>query len=179
MFGRVTSIDKTGIKTQPNPDSQREDLKRVEAAQELTLEIGNTIVLQEVETRIRSDLVSRNLQDDGETSKVLIKYLAATKVALEFEQIHNLIFGSQILLLKKLNEVTGIGQVSSLVQAHFTHVQLSFPDSFSNWSLEKYLNFLFERALIVRQDDNYHITNLGKEFLVWMARTGRRENNAF
>lgn len=178
LLGRITSIDKSGIKTQPNPDAQRENQKKIEAAQELMLEIGNTVVQQEVETRIRNDLTARSLQIDGETSKVLIKYLAASRVALEFEQIQNLIFGSQIFLLKKLNEVTGVGQALPLVQAHFAHVQQTFPDSFSDWSLENYLHFLVDRALIVYQDGKYHITNLGKEYLVWMARTGRRENNS-
>ena len=178
LLGRITSIDKTGIKTQPNPELQREDPKKTEAAQELLLAIGNTVVLQEVEGRIRNDLTTRQLTVEGETTKVLIKYLAAAQVGLEFEQIQNLIFGSQIYLLKKLNEVTGQGQASAVVEAHFEHVQKMFGDTFADWSLEKYLYFLFERKLIARQDARYHITNLGKEYLVWMARAGRAENKS-
>ena len=82
LLGRITSIDKTGIKTQPNPELQREDPKKTEAAQELLLAIGNTVVLQEVEGRIRNDLTTRQLTVEGETTKVLIKYLAAAQVAL-------------------------------------------------------------------------------------------------
>ena len=178
LLGRITSIDKTGIKTLPNPEIQREDPKKIEAAQELLLAIGNTVVLQDLEGRIRSDLTAQQLSIEGETTKVLIKYLAAAQVGLEFEQIQNLIFGSQIYLLKKLNEVTGQGQSPAFVESHFEHVQRMFSDSFAEWSLEKYLYFLFERNLIVLQDDRYHITNLGKEYLVWMARTGRGENKA-
>ena len=179
LLGRITSIDKTGIKTQPNPEVQREDPKKIEAAQELMLAIGNTVVIQEIETRVKSDLVGRSLDVEGETTKVLIKYLAASMVALEFEQIQNLIFGSQIFLLKKLNEVSGQGKSSAAVLSHFEHVQKMFPDSFNEWSMEKYLHFLFARKLVVHTDGNYHITNLGNEYLVWMTRTGRSENNAF
>lgn len=178
LLGRITSIDKNGIKTQPNPEIQREDPKKIEAAQELLLAIGNTVVLEEIESRIKRDLTARQLIVEGETTKVLIKYLAAAQVGLEFEQVQNLIFGSQIYLLKKLNEVTGQGQLPALVEAHFAHVQSMFTDSFGDWSLEKYLYFLFDRNLIVHQDGRYHITNLGKEYLVWMARTGRSENKA-
>lgn len=178
LLGRITSIDKTGIRTQPNPEIQREDPKKIEAAQELLLAIGNTVVLQDIEGRIRNELTTRQLSVEGETTKVLIKYLAAAKVGLEFEQIQNLIFGSQIYLLKKLNQVTGQGQSLALIESHFEHVQKMFNDSFADWTLEKYLHFLFERQLIVLQDGRYHITNLGKEYLVWMARTGRAENNA-
>lgn len=176
LLGRITSIDKTGIKTQPNPEIQREDPKKIEAAQELLLAIGNTVVLQDIEGRIKNELTSRQLSVDGETTKVLIKYLAAAQVGLEFEQVQNFIFGSQIFLLKKLNEVSGQGQPSSLVESHFEHVQKVFSDSFADWSLEKYLHFLFERNLVIFQDGRYHITNLGKEYLVWMARTGRSES---
>ena len=176
LLGRITSIDKTGIKTQPNPEIQREDPKNIEAAQELLLAIGNTIVLQDIEGRIKNELTSRQLSVDGETTKVLIKYLAAAQVGLEFEQVQNLIFGSQIFLLKKLNEVSGQGQPSALVESHFEHVQKVFSDSFTDWSLEKYLHFLFERSLVIFQDGRYHITNLGKEYLVWIARTGRSED---
>lgn len=176
LLGRITSIDRTGIKTQPNPEIQREDPKKIEAAQELLLAIGDTVVLQNIENGIRTDLTTRLLSVEGETTKVLIKYLAAAQVGLEFEQIQNLIFGSQIYLLKKLNEVTGQGQSPALLEAHFEHVQKMFSESFADWSLEKYLYFLVERQLIVFQDDRYHITHLGKEYLVWMARTGRAEN---
>ena len=178
LLGRITSIDKTGIRTQPNPEIQREDPKKLEAAQELLLAIGNTVVLQDIEGRIRNELTARQLSVEGETTKVLIKYLAAAQVGLEFEQIQNLIFGSQIYLLKKLNQVTGQGQSLALIESHFEHVQKMFNDSFADWTVGKYLHFLFERQLIVLQDGRYHITNLGKEYLVWMARTGRAENNA-
>ncbi len=178
MLGRVTSIDKTGIKAQPNPDAQREDQKKLEAAQELLLAIGDTVAIKEGESRIRNDLMARHLEVEGETTKVLIKYLSASMVALEFEQIQNLIFGSQIFLLKKLNEVSGQGQSAAAVQTHFEKVQNMFPDSFSDWSLDNYLHFLISRRLIVQTDGSYHITHLGNEYLVWMARYGRRENNA-
>jgi hypothetical protein len=178
LLGRITSIDKTGIRTQPNPEIQREDPKKIEAAQELLLAIGNTVVLQDIEGRIKNELTTRQLSVEGETTKVLIKYLAAAQVGLEFEQIQNLIFGSQIYLLNKLNQVTGQGQSLTLIESHFEHVQNMFSDSFADWTLEKYLHFLFERRLIVLQDGRYHISNLGKEYLVWKARTGRADNNA-
>ena len=178
LLGRVTSIDKTGIKTQPNPEAQREDPKKIEAAQELMLAIGNTVVLQDIEGRIKNDLTTRQLSVEGETTKVLIKYLAASMVSLEFEQIQNLIFGSQIYLLKKLNEVTGQGQTQAAVQSHFDHVKKMFKESFEDWSLNKYLQFLIARRLIIFQNDRYHVTNLGKEYLVWVARNGRSESNA-
>lgn len=176
LLSRITSIDKSGIKAQAAPEAQREEKKK-EAVQELLLAIGNSIVLQDIESRIRQHLESLNMETGGDTAKVLIKHLAATKLLLEFEQIHNLIFGSQIFLLKKLNEVAGQGKSDDIVTAHFENVKALFPDAFSDWTLEQYLSFLHARLLILHTDDVYHITNLGVEYLTWMVRNGRREDN--
>ncbi len=176
LLGRITSIDKTGIETQLDPEIQQEESKGIEAAKELLLAINNSVVLQVIEDRIKSELTTRQLVIEGETAEVLIKYLAAAEVALLFEQTQNLIFGSQIFLLKRLNEVAGQGQLPAMVDAHFLHIQKIFPEQFADWSLEKYLKFLHERGLIVYLNDRYHITHLGKEYLVWMARTGQVEN---
>jgi hypothetical protein len=70
LISRVTSIDKTGIKTLPNPNIQREDPRKIEAAQELMLAIGDTVVLRDIEGRIRNDLTTRQLSVEGETTKV-------------------------------------------------------------------------------------------------------------
>jgi len=176
LISRVTSVDKSGIKATQTPEAQREDQKR-ESVQKLLLDIGNSIVLQDVEGRIRADMKERGLETDGDTIKVLIKHFAATQILLGFEQIHNMIFGSQIFLLKKLNEVAGQGQTSDFVAKHFAHVKGLFPDYLGNWTLDQYLSFLLSRSLITTKGNVYHITNLGVEYLTWMIRNGRREDN--
>ena len=140
------------------------------------LAIGDSIVLRDVEGRIEKDLKGRGLETDGDTIKVLIKQLGAAKILLEFEQIHNLIFGCQIFLLKKLNEVAGQGKPREFVAVYFEHAKSLFPEQLGNWSLEQYLAFLIARLLITTQGDSFHITNLGVEYLTWMIRNGRRED---
>ncbi|MDO8602591.1 MAG: hypothetical protein Q7O04_01935 [Candidatus Omnitrophota bacterium] len=175
LISRITSIDKGGIKASQTPEAQREEQKK-EAVQELLLAIGDSIVLRDVEGRIEKDLKERGLETDGDTIKVLIKHLGAAKILLEFEQIHNLIFGSQIFLLKKLNEVAGQGKPREFVAVYFEHAKSLFPEQLGNWSLEQYLAFLIARLLITTQGNTFHITNLGVEYLTWMIRNGRRED---
>lgn len=175
LISRITSIDKGGIKASQTPEAQREEQKK-EAVQELLLAIGDSIVLRDVEGRIKEDLKGRGLETDGDTIKVLIKHLGAAKILLEFEQIYNLIFGSQIFLLKKLNEVAGQGKPREFVAVYFKHAKSLFPEQLGNWSLEQYLAFLIARLLITTQGDSFHITNLGVEYLTWMIRNGRRED---
>jgi hypothetical protein len=175
LISRITSIDKSGIKALEAPEVQREAQKK-EAVQQLLLAIGDSIVLRDIEGRIKTDLVQKGLEAEGDTAKVLIKHLAGTRVLLEFEQIHNLIFGSQIFLLKKLNEVAGQGKPSNLIAAHFEHIKSLFPESFGEWSLDQYLGFLLDRSLITTKGNVYHITNLGVEYLTWLTRNGKRED---
>jgi Sec-independent protein translocase protein TatA len=176
LISRITSIDKSGIKASQTPEAQREEQKK-ESVQQLLLAIGDSIVLQDIEGRIRADLKEKGLEIDGDTIKVLIKHLAGTRVLLEFEQIHNLIFGSQIFLLKKLNEVAGQGKPIEFVANHFEHVKGFFPEQLGDWSLEQYLAFLIGRLLITTKGNIFHITNLGVEYLTWMIRNGKREDN--
>ena len=179
LFGfisRITSIDKSGIKASQTPEAQREEQKK-ESVQQLLLAIGDSIVLQDIEGRIRADLKEKGLETDGDTIKVLIKHLAGTRVLLGFEQTHNLIFGSQIFLLKKLNEVAGQGKPIEYVANHFEHVKGLFPEQLGDWSLEQYLAFLMGRLLITTKGNIFHITNLGVEYLIWMIRNGKREDN--
>lgn len=175
ILGRITSIDKSGIKTQSLPEAQREEKKSADGAQELLLAIGDTVVLRDIEGRIKQELNGKGLETEGETNRVLVKYLAAALVAVDFEQIHNLIFGSQIFLLKKLNEVAGQGLHSFAVVAFFESVKQQHSTELSDWNLENYLQFLVARNLITTQSGIYHITNLGNEYLVWLARSGRSE----
>ena len=175
LISRITSIDKSGIKTSQAPEAQREKQKK-ESVQQLLLAVGNSIVIQDIESRIRADLKKKGLETEGDTIKVLINHLAGTRMFLEFEQLHNIIFGSQIILLKKLNEVAGQGKPSEFVANHFENVKGLFPEQLGNWSLEQYLNFLRERRLIVTKGNIYHITNMGVEYLTWMIRNGKRED---
>ncbi|MCG8344875.1 MAG: winged helix-turn-helix domain-containing protein [Chlorobiales bacterium] len=178
LISRVTSIDKSGLKTTPAPEAQRETEKK-EAVQELLAEISSSIVLEDIEGKIKTNLEEKGLGTEGDTTRVLIKHLAATMILLEFEQIYNLIFGTQISLLKKLNEVVGQGISEHEVQLYFSDVQESHKEEFGIWSLDQYLNFLIERTLILFKDGSYHITNLGVEYLTWMARNGKSENKWF
>ena len=120
--------------------------------------------------------MNRGLETEGDTSNILIKFLAAATILLEFEQIHNFIFGSQIFLLKKMNEVAGQGREKEYVIGHFERVKVLFGEQLGNWSFEQYMGFFFTRSLVTVDKDNYHITNLGVEYLTWMARNGRSED---
>jgi hypothetical protein len=165
------------VSADPAPDAQREKLNP-EAVQQLLDVVGNSIVIAEIEGRVRTELQNKNLSAEGDVVKVLIRHLAGATLLLSFEQIHSLIFGSQIFLLKKLNEVAGQGRSFTFVCSHFEHLKTLESDLLGDWSYDQYLAFMFNRVLILRKGDQIHITNMGVEYLTWLARSGRNENKA-
>ena len=100
LIRRVRTIDKSGMTADPEIDSQREE-KNPQAVQELLDIVGKSIVIADFEDRIRADLHTRGLVEDTDTTKVLVRHIAGTQLLLSFEQIHSMIFGSQIVLLQK------------------------------------------------------------------------------
>lgn len=132
--------------------------------------------LIEVENYIKEDLSKNSFNSDQEQIDYLIRHLALSQIYQAFEQCYASIFGSQIFLLKKLNEALGNGRDNNFVKAHFLHVQELFKPSFNEWSYDSYMRYLFENQLITQKDNILHISVKGIGFLVWLTKAGRDEN---
>jgi len=140
--------------------------------------VGDSILIQDRVEAIKADLEVRGLPIEGNSIKILTKHLAATQLLLILEKIHTSIFGSQIYLLKRLNESIPEGKSDDFIHAHIDYIKSIYDEHLSSWDYEQYLAFLFEKTLITKgEKHNLHITNLGVEYLTWMSREGRKENN--
>ena len=177
FISRIKSVSKKGgiNTTETTPEIQHEEKRKL--AVEQLMKVGDSIVLNEVEDNIIKKLSADGLETDSDSTRVLIRHLAATQLLLDYEQIHSLIFGSQIVLLKRLNEVLGLGRIEAYVEDFFSNVNDMYP-SITDWSKDEYLRYLFESNLITIQDGNYHITMKGIDYLGWIVRNGRREDLA-
>jgi hypothetical protein len=178
LINRITSINKNGLIAESKPDSQLEKTD-LEAVKQLLDVIGDSVVIQGIENGIKQDLTQRNLEVESDSSRVLIRHLAGTQLLLAFVETHNLIFGSQITLLKRLNEVVGQGMTDDLINKFIANVRELYSTSFDNWSNDQYLEFLYLRNLIARKDNCVHISYIGKEYLIWLVRNGQSENKPF
>ena len=174
FISRIRSAGKDGVKLDETPDAQLEEQKK-EVVQTL-MDIGSSQLRDELERMIFTDLKAKQLNVEGDTVKILVRHLAATQMALDFEQIYSLIFGSQIFFLKKLNEVAGQGKPTNFVEEYFQRVKTIETDFYQKWELNNYLAYLHSRSLITQDANQVHITVKGQEFLVWLARSGRRED---
>ncbi|MCP4266215.1 MAG: hypothetical protein GY777_11690 [Candidatus Brocadiaceae bacterium] len=158
-------------------EQETETKTNKEEIERLLAKVGDSIVIKERVNEIKDDLKSKGLPTDGDSNKILIKHLAGTQLLLAFEQIHSLIFGSQVHLLKKLNESAGVGRTTDFVHTHIDFVKNKHAEILSSWDYDNYLSYLFSSLLIVKEEDKkIHITNLGVEYLTWIIRNGRRED---
>jgi len=128
--------------------------------------------LLEQERLIKADLQKRGLEHEGDTVDVLVRYLAQSQLTVIFEEVYRLIFGSQIYILKRINESRALKR--SVVEEHFRYTQTLFP-VFADWDTDRYMLFLLGRGVVVFANEEYIITTLGMEFLAWMIRVGATE----
>lgn len=131
-------------------------------------------IINDQEVLIKEDLEKRNLDYSGSTNEVLIRHLAASQISCWFETTYNTIFGSQIELLKHLN-VTPEGATYEYASNFYDIVKNQYPDQLSTWSLENYLQYLFDTRLIEKKENNLFITQTGIEFLTLLTKVGYAE----
>ena len=53
---------------------------------------------------------------------------------------------------------------------------MQFSEILNSWELGDYLSFLYSSMLIIKQDNNIYITNLGVEYLVWITKNRIKED---
>jgi hypothetical protein len=172
---RIIKIDKEGITAISISEMQLEKPKP-EAVQLLLDVVSKSVVIASIEEDIKNDLMGKGLETTGNTIDVLIRHLAGTSLLLSFVQIQSQIFGSQLILLNKLNEMVGQGRSVTFINDYFDHIKLSFPEAFDEWSVDQYLNYMFVNLLITQNENKIHITNKGVEYLTWIARNGIQDN---
>lgn len=146
-------------------------------ADELLATVPLTPCVQDNEKLVRDGLLARGLDETGLAVKVLIRYLAVSVALLDFEQIHISIFGSQIQLLKSLNEAAGTGKAWEFIEGHFDDTKERYPDYFEKWTADTYMKFLAQKVLIAYDNERQcHITEKGREYLGWIVKYSQEEN---
>lgn len=169
----IKSVSKNGVSMDTN-----QEIKTMQESHEDLLGKNDSIVINEQKNIIKNDLKIRSLSlEDTKTVEILIHQLAVTQLKLNFEKIYNLIFGSQINLLKKLNE----GPKHKDFIDSYCKTIIDSHDEMSRWDIRTYLNFLFDNTLIIfnEEKETYAITNYGYEFLAWLLATGNNENKNY
>jgi len=176
LIGRIRSISKTGITTDPAQQkagtAERDPRAEAEA---MMRELDNALI-REVEEHIKNQLRERNLLG-AEGVPVLTRYLASAYTVLSFEQNYRVIWGSQLSLLTYLN-AEGDGQPAEAIRSFYTLAAVQYPDAYINYSFESWLGFLKDQLLLREDAGRLRVTIRGREFLAHLTRAGLSHNKA-
>jgi hypothetical protein len=135
------------------------------------LELGNdfTIILEHEEL-IKNDLKKRGLNNEEQTTMVLIRHLAASQVINWFEKTYYNIFGSQIQILKYAFENGSIDK--EMAVQIFENTRIKNIAVLSEWSFDVYLTYLFSSGLLESTVTGFKLTTRGNQFLKLLAGSG-------
>jgi hypothetical protein len=175
---RVKSVGRHGVSTLApagqHSIEQQADAPTSKEVQELLQSFDSPSLLHQERVLI-ADLQARGLDSSSDTTKVLVRHLAKTRLNLGCEFVYRLIFGSQIALLKNINTMGG-GMSEADAHQYYQAVASAYPDIFPADQPEPYLDFLVRQSLLFPKDRHFLITDFGREFLVWLAQCGASEN---
>ncbi len=129
-------------------------------------------MLREQEEAIKSDIANRGLGDTSNTIKVLVRHLAATQIALLFNRIDQLIFGTQLTLLRFLNASPNGGTYEQ-AKIFYGKAVAESSDFSSDFTFEEWISFLRSYTLCTELNGNLWITQRGREFLTYLTQQGR------
>lgn len=131
---------------------------------------GDFDIISDQEKIIERDMTKRGLNHEGQTTKVLVRQLAACQVINWFDRTYQDIFGSQIELLKKADCEGGLDNVSA--SNIFSQAKKQFPAILGVWSFDQYLKYLLESNLLEQTQNGFITTKRGSEFIKILSSSG-------
>jgi len=136
---------------------------------------GDFEIIKEYENLIEKDLAKRGLSHSGQTTKILVRQLAASQVINWFEKTYYTILGSQIELLKSvISSKDGLSKEN--VIEFFNRAQTKYPEILGLWDFDQYLKYLLVSNLLEIKANKYHATKRGEEFIKILSGSGYRED---
>ena len=150
-----------GTPNKPEITGNHQEFEKVKA------EASSSSLVKQRAAQILENLQKANFTDPQKMELGAV-VVAGLQVENHFWKAFNFIFGTQIALLQELNSRPLPEQA---VQTYFEGVKARFPDVYSSATRDGYLAFLLNYGLIQIIEGQYAITEQGREFLVWMARS--------
>lgn len=164
----IRKIDKSGITTSPASREQPEPQEQ--KSFEDVMDAGTSGVLKEKEKLVRENLARVATKSDEERIRLLVRSLAASYLAAEFNQISRAIFQGQIELLVKLNSLPN-GIPDKEVRDYYDALRKRTGPFYDGFTFEQFIEFLTKNGLVFHRDGRWLISSYGDEFLKHLVAT--------
>jgi hypothetical protein len=135
--------------------------------------LARTKIMGELEAELHKQL---QLFDADKRLDLTVHYLAQSRLEQLFEWIYGQIFGSQIAALRSLMAAPGGQMTLADVISYFDNVKSNEGAPYQNVSFDQWSAFLRNQQLIRVVGDRVEITDLGRDFLLFLSARGRPEN---
>lgn len=172
LINRIQNIKGAGMEVSCLTDKGQKEEKVIETkpiSETLSQEIKNQLSSSLDEIKIEySGKIEALKQESNKKEEYLINELSLTNLALEFERIYRVIFGSQIQMLRILKEQVNGSLPSKSVISMFIFTQRSNDPNLNNFTFEKYMSFLTNNNLIASGVNFYKLTVKGIDFLSYI-----------
>lgn len=141
-------------------------------AEDLIRQLDSELV-RETEDLIKTELEKRKLTG-SDAVPVLIKYFTVVYIEYLFSDIYRTIYGSQINLLDYLNS-QGL-QSRETLKIFYDIAMSQYGDLYKNYSYDQWLGYLKTQILLREDNGLFAITVRGREFLLYLTRSGLSRN---
>ena len=177
LLPRLRRAGPTGVEFDPA------DAQKTSTVEPTTTEPGKlkefpgmirTPAIERVERLLHASLAAKTDIKPEEREPFLLRVLAQSQLEATFERVYGLIFGSQIAGLRGLNtrgRVTVDG-----AREFFKGVESLYADFYKAYGFEGWLGFLINNGLVTRNGDILEITDLGRDFLMYLTARRLPEN---
>lgn len=125
------------------------------------------LTLKQIENIIENETQISKVEGLQNKYERIYKYSKLIVLIKNFEKIYDIIYGSQIRLLQRLNYSKT--ETKDELKFYYEIAVKNNPEGYKKYTYDNYLNFLYQNGLINIVNDNITITDAGKDFLRYIV----------
>ncbi len=133
--------------------------------------ITRTVAIEDLERILRQQFSM--IPDDDRVDRLVLE-LSQARLTAHFERVYRVIFGTQILCLRRLNERKSPVGLDDL-KAFFSENTAPFPATYEHYGFDGWSAFMLNEMLIRNNGERIEISPVGKDFLLYMTVKGMSE----
>ena len=182
LINRMNKIGFAGVSAEASQQRQEtvekglpDQEKKIDAKNDTVDKILGLFSNQTIEravTVVNNESKVNEAQETEQKIEILHKYSQALYLILSFERIYNVIFGSQLFILDRVN--TGSDETKDSLKTFYDSAVSRFPEFYATYQYDDYFNFLISNELLVKkEDETYNITWIGRDFLKFLVENGK------
>ena len=175
LINRVTKVGYGNKTLEANQQTVVKKGKEQETSQiDIAVGLFRPETIEMFKNAVEQETKVSKLNSDQEKVDRLTNYSCILYIKLHFDIIYNSIFGSQIRILERLNTLRP--ETKDSLKYYYEFAEKNNPSFFENYPYKKYLDFMFEFNLIIKENDVISITILGVDFLKYLTETNKDVN---